>query len=250
MAGYISCMIKRTDYIRLPQNIKRLILLGDPHGDLESLKLVYNLENNSETAFFSMGDNIGYFDGEKSSQLVAFLMEKGILSVFGNHEEWLRPTGELFLPRNTSLTFPAFDWCKNLPLRIRIDSPLAPQLSFTIQHSFYNEGNWDWLSDDNLVDFFKEVPGNIILTGHSHQPKIHLLSSIGKLTNLAHTLTLEDIANQSGLKIKADVKYVLDSGSLSRASHVPRNHGSYGVVDLQQQILNLKIFDKGNASHG
>lgn len=239
---------KRTDILKLSKDIKRLVLLGDPHGDLDVLKQVLALESNENTTFVSVGDNIGYQDGPTSSQFVEFLIENKIPSVYGNHEEWLSTNKKLFLPSYwpNELTDIAFEWCKNLPLKIKIESPLTPNLTFTVQHSIYDgAGDWDWLSHDNLKDFFKQVGGNVALTGHSHQPKIHILGPLGSLVDVPHTILFDEMDKfQEALQIKSHKQYVLDSGSLSRASHVPTGHGSYGVVDLEQKTLGLRSFKK------
>lgn len=241
---------RRTDYLKLPETIKRVILLGDPHGDLEALKQVLALESNENTTFISVGDNIGYQDGPTSSQFVEYLIEKKIPSVYGNHEEWMRPDKRLFLPSNwpNELTDLAFEWCKNLPLKIRIQSSLASHYTFTVQHSITDGcGDWDWLSHNNLKAFFKQVGGNVVLTGHSHQPQVHIMGSLGSLVDVPHTIPFDEIDKfENGLKLKSHNKYVLDAGSLSRASHVPAGHGSYGILDLEHQTLGLKSFKRDN----
>ena len=52
----------RTDTLRLPASTARLVVLGDPHGDLIALDLVLAREGKHGTAFVSVGDNVGYAD--------------------------------------------------------------------------------------------------------------------------------------------------------------------------------------------
>ena len=75
--------------ITLDKNIMRLVALADIHGEEARLMEVLRRESGETTAFVSVGDNVGYGDGEMSSRVCRILMERNIPSVRGNHEGWM-----------------------------------------------------------------------------------------------------------------------------------------------------------------
>ena len=72
---------ERTDTLRLPADVNRLVVLGDPHGDLIGLELVLAKEGKPGTAFASAGDNVGYADGKVLSFMCQLLEERKTLRV-------------------------------------------------------------------------------------------------------------------------------------------------------------------------
>src|SRR5205823_3364901 len=131
---------------------KRIVVLGDPHGDLVGLIEVLEREDRPEVQIFSAGDNVGYSDGPTSSELCRILAARKIPSVTGNHEAW-SPTGRLFLPAAggpPDLAPEAHAWCQALPLRIKIKALAAPDLAIVLVHSL---PEWGYVAPDNAANF-------------------------------------------------------------------------------------------------
>ena len=53
--------------MELPAEVWRIVVLGDPHGDLIALEQVLLQESRPDTLVLSAGDNVGYSDGAVSS---------------------------------------------------------------------------------------------------------------------------------------------------------------------------------------
>lgn len=89
----------RTDGILVPRAVTRLVVLGNPHGDLAGLEAVLAREPERS---YSAGDNIGYAGGPASFFDCASPLESlGIASVYGNHEAWLGEDGTLAIALDT-----------------------------------------------------------------------------------------------------------------------------------------------------
>ena len=125
-------------------------------------------------AFVSVGDNIGYADGRLSSFFCQVLEERGIPSVYGNHEDWSR-SGRLFLsppglPRDLSPE--ALTWCQGLPYRLRVEG--HPALAGGV-HVVHTLPDWAYVRADSAVRLADREEARIVFCGHSHKPAIYAL---------------------------------------------------------------------------
>jgi len=244
----------RTDDLVLPPGTDRFVVLGDPHGDQAGLDAALALEERPGTVFASAGDNIGYADGLDSSAVCRRLAEKKIRSVFGNHEHWLRPRGQMFLVSHPDdlqyLDGESFDFCRALPLRLRVTLGAVPDLKVTVIHTLVDlqRDSWDYVSSAN-ADLLADAEGaDVVFSGHSHGPAIYSISpSSGVKTK---KLALEE-GETVTVKIKKGYRYVVDCGSLARPGFHPspgrRDLASWGFIDLGRRVLGVRCAAKKSA---
>jgi predicted phosphodiesterase len=233
----------RTDTVAYAEGITRLVVLGDPHGALIALDEVLQRERRPDTAFVSVGDNVGYADADSCSHLCAIFEQLGVASVYGNHEDWSED-GTLFmspsgLPRQ--LTPEAVAWLESLPFRLRIEAASAPDLVIGVVHSF---GDWTYVKQDSVERFSNIEDTQITFCGHSHRPAIWILER-GKDPVVRRL----NPRSKKGVEVVVDPakRYVVDAGSLGRPSfgggRVSEGKGTYAVLDLSAGTLALRLLD-------
>lgn len=235
-----------TEVLALPEEVERLVVLGDPHGDLIALDLVLGREEGEGTVIVSAGDNIGYVDGVFSSQLCAVLQARGIRSVYGNHEDWSRE-GTLFMGapgRPRELTAEALAWCQALPYRIRVEAAACPDLPISIVHTL---PGWSYIGPKRAARLLDLERTTITVCGHSHRPAIYAL---GGQARQARVRRLDPrSAMPIAMPVKKGDRYVVDAGSLARPAP-PRGgspcfeRGTYAVIHLSERRVELRSIDK------
>lgn len=242
----------RTDTVDLPATTTRLVVLGDPHGDLAGLDGVLAREGGADVAFFSVGDNVGYAGGPTSSELCRRLRDRGVRSVSGNHEEWMRDDGSLAivsvpgLPR--TLETDALAWCAQLPFRLRVRAGAAPDLAIAVVHTIVEEGKrprWDYVSAENANVVADVESADVVFVGHSHGPAIYVVARNGSVE--ARRLDLDADAPVR-VKLARGSRTVVDAGSLARPGYHPEpgrfDRATYAVLDLSARTLSLHVFSK------
>jgi predicted phosphodiesterase len=235
--------MERTDFIELPESKKRIVVLGDPHGDLIGLIEVLEREDRPEVQIFSAGDNIGYTDGPTSSEMCRLLVERKIPSVTGNHEAW-SPAGKLFLgPPGMSLdlTPEAHAFCQGLPYRLKIRAKAAPDLAFTLIHTV---PNWDYVTPENARNFSLVEDADVIFSGHTHRPAVYTISEAG--ISVEHA-SLSPKKSPLRVLLAKGKRYIADAGSIARPNQgfkAQIEKGSYAALDLEKRILEVHAFSK------
>lgn len=234
----------KTLSLRLPAGTTRLVVLGDPHGDLIALDEVLEREAGPTTAFVSAGDNIGYADGATSSYFCAVLAERNIPSVLGNHEAWSAEEGRLFLGASglpNELTPEATAWIRALPDRIAIEAEAAPRLRLRVVHCL---PGWAYVNRDNAERLADIEDADVTFCGHSHRPSIYTLRRGRKPT----ARRLDPRATDPLLiRREAGARYVVDTGSLARPTGrrgMCPERATYAVLDLAANTLELRSLDK------
>lgn len=235
---------ERTEVVTLPASVTRLVVLGDPHGDIIGLEEAVAREHGPHVAMFSAGDNVGYADAVISSHLIALLAARGIRSVTGNHEAWSEG-GRLFLgpPGGPlQLTPEAWAWCQALPFRLRIVAEALPGLRIHLVHTF---ADWSYVDDENAERLLDTEGADLVLCGHTHRAAVYTVER-GKATKARRL----DARSKKGIDVKLapGVRYVVDAGSLGRPT-VPRlgpslEHGTYAAIDLVTRTVQLRGVDK------
>lgn len=237
---------ERCETLVLPTAVERVVVLGDPHGDLVAFELILELEARENTAFVSVGDNVGYADGRTSSFLCELLLKHNVRSVVGNHEDWCLDDGRLQisppgLPR--VLTPEALEWCRGLPHRLRIESKAQGELTIGVVHTL---PDWAYVGADNVGRLAELEGTSITFCGHTHKPACYVLNSEGRVS--VRRLDPRS-AMPLSVKVEPGKRYVVDAGSLARPSR-PRGRtcperGTYVVFDIAARNLHLKAIDKG-----
>jgi predicted phosphodiesterase len=232
----------RTDVLELDASIERLVVLGDPHGDVAALRAVLARARGPGAAIVSAGDNIGYADGPTSSALCAMLAEHRIASIYGNHEEWLRAGGTLAIcdGGNPQLTPEALAFVRALPRRIDVRAAAAPDLSIRVVHSLTDGLRWEYVDAHNAADlgFCEEV--DVTFIGHSHGPRIYTL---GDRCEEVRALDLDAPLDHASVSIGRGRRYAVDAGSLARPGYHPapavHARATYAALDLRARTLSL-----------
>jgi predicted phosphodiesterase len=234
--------MSRTDVVALPESKTRIVVLGDPHGDLIGLVEVLEREERPSVQIFSAGDNIGYADGPTSSELCRILAEKKIPSVTGNHEAW-SPKGKLFLgPPGAplELTEEAQAFCRALPYRIRIEAAAARDLKLTLVHTV---PEWNYVSPENARGFSAEEDADVIFCGHTHRPAIYTVAPDRlSVENMSLAWTKPVV-----VPLEPGKRYIADAGSLARPNSGRKatlGRGTYAALDLVTRKLEIHAFSK------
>ncbi len=236
----------RTETLRLPPQVTRLVVLGDPHGDIIGLEEVLSREQGPHVAVVSAGDNVGYADAVVSSQLVALLAARGIRSVVGNHEAWSEG-GRLFMappggPRQ--LTPEAQAWCEALPYRLDVVAEALPGLRLHVVHTF---DDWSYVDEDSAERLADLEEADVVFCGHTHRPAVHVVERGGQRPKKPRRL---DPRSKKGIDVRwsPGARYVVDAGSLGRPT-VPRvgpslERGTYAAFDFVTKTIELRAIDK------
>ena len=235
----------RAATLALEPGTERLVVLGDPHGDILGLDEVFAREDGPGTAYVSVGDNVGYADGETSSHLVALLQQRGIPSVLGNHEATLDDDGRMLLSApglSATVTPAALAWARALPRRLRVDAPARPAARISVVHTL---PDWSYVSARAAERLLDVEQVDLVLCGHSHRAAVYRVAGDGVT---AHGL---DPRRKTPLRVPWEdgARYVVDAGSLGRPNS-PRggarlDRATYAVVDFAAGELRLHAFDKG-----
>lgn len=233
----------------LPDVVKKLVVYGDPHGDLAGVEKVYRAEDGAGTLFCCVGDVVGYVDGPTSSRLCRFFMERGTPTVEGNHEDWVSPKRQLAIGDgrgDRQLDQDAFEWIRSLPKRIcftRSDGETLALLTHSIRR-----GGWDWIDEHNAIQFAKYLDSpRVILVGHSHRPKFISIDDRGKVSRESFDYhQVESLAKP----VPTGGTLLIDAGSVARPEsteiagskfrHDGRRYGTYAVLDLDAELASLK----------
>lgn len=245
----MSTLNNRTDKIHLPQNIKRLVVLGDPHGDIAGLRNVFEREEGPGVAFVSVGDNVGYVDGPTSSKVCKELMERMIPSVYGNHEDCIDDFGGLAIAGNTGdrfLSQEALSWSRDLPFRLEVFLEGLTDLSIKIVHSIMNGAYWDFISPANAEQLSNKEEVDLVFCGHSHGPRIY---TFGRNSEKAIAqLDLDRTEHKVSVILKPSQCNVVDAGSLGRPAYHPDSgqfdHATYAVLDIVNRTVTIYSLTK------
>lgn len=236
---------ERTEVWHLPAHVTRLVVLGDPHGDVIGLEEVLAREAGPHVAIASAGDNVGYADATLSSQLVAALAARGIKSVLGNHEAWSQG-GRLFLSppgAPSQLTPEAQAWCEALPYRLEVVAAALPGLRIHVVHTFED---WSYVGPDSAERLADMEAADVVFSGHTHRPAVHVLERGARQPRTRRL----DPRSKRGVDVRwsPGARYVVDAGSLGRPT-VPRQgpsleRGTYAAFDLVTRTIELRSIDK------
>jgi hypothetical protein len=235
--------------LTLSSDIQRLVVLGDPHGDITGVEKIYQIESRADTLICCVGDVVGYADGPTSSSLCRFFEERGIPTVEGNHEDWVRPSGRLAIVtegHDAMLDRQALAWIKGLPRSMRLTRDDGKVLGI-LAHSF-RKGGWDWVRTDNAYAFAKTFGSpRLVLVGHSHRPKFITVSREGKIEQQSFDYRLQEHLDKA---IPTDGTLLIDTGSIARPEateidnlklrHDGLRFGTYAAVEIRTGKASLK----------
>ena len=250
-----SGVFGHADVVHLPEDVYRLVVLGDPHGDVGGVTAILDREGTPGTRFACAGDVVGYADGPRSSELCALLAARRIPTVQGNHEDWIEPPGRLAIVEsraaNRVLTPAALDWIQTLPEVIHfVREPSGEPLAVLI-HSIREPG-WDWIDTENVAFFLDALDWpSLVVTGHSHRPKFIEVERSGSARRHSFNY-LEGECDVHPLPEAASL--VVDAGSVGRPeatecigtkqAHDGARFGTYAVLDFKSRTASLRRIEK------
>ncbi|MBC2712553.1 MAG: metallophosphoesterase [Desulfosarcina sp.] len=187
----------------------KIAILSDIHGNFEALKSVWaDIEKNDVDNIVCLGDMIGY--GPEPEAVVSFIIEKGIISIVGNHELGLLDDTRLIdmsedasasiLITRKLISNDALSYIKQLPRRYILNDMLfvhgMPPDSAT---TYLN-----WLDDGEIVSRMNTVEQRMVFVGHTHRPICYSFDKID----------LDVIFLQEGIiQLSRDTNYIVNVGS-------------------------------------
>jgi len=234
-----------------PAEITRLVVFGDPHGDHAGLDAVLNRETAPGTAFLSVGDNVGYASGSRSSSFVQRLWELEARSVQGNHEDWVDQDGRLAicLDRSDRLLDPdVATWAKQLPRELLCEFEAAPGLRLLLTHTLdARQGmKWPYVDRSTVHRVGEAIQADLIVFGHTHGPRLYCPEGEGWREE---ELDLSQGPAVVGSAIPtAPARLFVDAGSLARPGHRETGDAhhlaTYALVDLTTRRVEVRALSK------
>lgn len=226
------------------------MILGDPHGDHAALDALLEREPPApETAFLSVGDNVGYAGGAACSEFVRRLWALDIRSVEGNHEDWLSPEGRLAICNKGSsdrhLDAEVAAWTRTLPRQLRCEFEAAPGLSLLLTHTLDARPamKWPYVDRATVHRVGEDLDADLIVLGHTHRPRLYRPQGAGWREELL------DLEGPGSLRAPLEGRLFADAGSLARpeqAESGPAHHlATYVRVDLRAREVELIAIAKG-----
>jgi predicted phosphodiesterase len=149
-----------------------LAILADVHGNYPALRAVLErIDQLGCERVISLGDVAGYY--AQPNECIEALRARNILNLMGNHDHYL-VTGEA-CPRSRSAN-DCLDYQRKVITKSNLEwlarSPLSDRLGeINMVHAGWNDPLDEYLVDPQ-EPYFRDRPGTIFLSGHTHIPLI------------------------------------------------------------------------------
>ena len=249
--------MERSEHLELSGEVRRLVILGDPHGDLAGLEAVWAREGGEGVALFSVGDNVGYADGPASSAFCRRFRELGGRSVTGNHEHWQGDDDELMIviPPRPGADLPprarwrlepeVAAWSRALPHRLELKLAGWKRLRIVLRHTI--GPGWGYVHAGNAAELANDERADLVFVGHSHGPCLYQLAEGERRPKRQEGLSLtgEEVAS---FEVEPFHRYVVGAGSLARPGYHPEppvlELATYATLDLEQRSLAIHALTK------
>ncbi len=151
--------------------------ISDIHSNLQALEAVLaKLKELECEKIYCLGDIVGY--GGSPAECIALIRDSGIISVMGNHDEYVTLLMDPRIDRLRAeiqeaiywtqgiLSMEDLRWLSSLPMQIETDK-------FTVLHASFVPRPWAYCLDERtFAENFKYQTVNLAFCGHSHSPLI------------------------------------------------------------------------------
>ena len=210
-------------------------VISDIHGNLEAfLEVLADIHQIGVDEIICLGDNIGY--GPNPEEVVQKIRELDIPTVMGNHEltildkkalRWFNPVARTSLKKTIQfLSKASIRYIRELPTWI-----VSHDCRFV--HGFPPDSVRTYLfqiSEEALLDTFKEMNEKICFIGHTHMLK---------LIRFDGDSITENTLKEGVTKLDSDQRYIINIGSVGQ----PRDGDSkakYVIWDTDKNRLELR----------
>lgn len=253
-------MGRGTDYperVDLEASVETLVVLGDPHGDLEATERVLEREAGPGVRFLCVGDLVGRRDGPSCSRLAALLEDRGVLTVQGNHEAWVGPGGALLVVEppeaDPHLDARARAWVRGLPASLELFHAGWGRRVAAMVHTLREPG-WPDVEARNARRLCDSLGGpDLVLVGHTHRPRFLHVPPRGDVRVQAFDFPASEVLE---VPLPGSGHLVIDAGSLGypdpreiRGEDWPRErraaHATWARVDLVARRASLHSLRPG-----
>lgn len=213
----------------------RIAVISDIHGNLEAfLEVLADIDQSGVDEIICLGDIIGY--GPNPEEVVQKVRALQIPTIMGNHEmvvsdkkalKWFNPVARTSLKKTIQfLSEESIQYVRELPSSI-----VSHGCRFV--HGFPPDSVRTYIfqiSEEALLDTFKEMKEKICFIGHTHMLK---------LIRFDGDSVIEKPLKKGVTKIDADQRYIINIGSVGQ----PRdgdNKAKYVIWDTDKNRLELK----------
>lgn len=227
----------------------RLVVLGDPHGDVAGVTAALAREAGPRTVPLCVGDVIGHADGAQSSALVELMRARGVACVQGNHEEWFMRGQELVFLYDPlaekKLAPAAASWVNALPQMIEVTVGPSIDPVAVIVHSI-SQPFWENVEPHAVPRLMRALPGlRLVIIGHTHCPRFMRWTPGERAGETPFPFERVDEVETALPDDGEAGTLIVDAGSI--ASPVPtmsglrkKGFGTYAVVDLAAGTATLR----------
>ena len=213
----------------------RIAVISDIHGNLEAfLAVLADIDQSGVDEIICLGDIIGY--GPNPEEVVQKVRELEIPTIMGNHElavsnkralKWFNPVAKVSLEKTKEfLSKASIQYIRELPSSI-----VSHGCRFV--HGFPPDSAKTYLfqiSEEALLDTFKEMKEKICFIGHTH---------LLKLIRFDGDSVIEKPLKKGVTKIDADQRYIFNIGSVGQPRD-DNNNAKYVIWDTDKNRLELK----------
>ncbi len=200
----------------------RIAVISDIHGNFEALKTAFlDIQERNADTIICLGDLTGY--GPYPNEVIDFIREKRIINILGNYDaavieekfNYIRDTevNKFCMPWAASeLSGENKEYLKSLPKQITVEFE-GKKIVF-VHGSNRNINEYLKENSREAEEAIEEFVGDVLVCAHTHMP----------------------YEKHYGNKI------LLNDGSIGKPK-IGRPNGTYIVLDIQNEILNVEFIE-------
>lgn len=215
----------------------RIAVIADIHGNFRALEAVLeDIDRSAVDHIFSLGDNIGY--GPEPEEVVRVIMDRGVVSVLGNHELAIREAS--YRRRLNPASRESIEITGRLMSRETIDYSCSLPLNVREYDALFVHGSpptsaitYLWSpSETKLGSLFRSYGEAVCFHGHTHNITLYSLREAKE--------SRQEDAGIGVVEAAADRRYLLNPGSVGQPRDGINNRAKYLIWDLGAKTFEFR----------